>query len=88
MNLERITTDSALRGKRAKCCSRRFKINDEVLTYFHPNGVMGTWVAWHAACVQQIIRPKPNEATPAEVAAFVARETARVEARRAQRTMA
>jgi hypothetical protein len=83
MELDRITSDSALYGKRCPMCKAKYKVGEPVLAHFVPGSLV--WVAWHASCVQDLLDPKPKiiMATQAEIDAFVARETARLRDRAA-----
>lgn len=83
MELDRITKESALYGKRCRLCKRRYKLGDMILVDYVPTGLI--FVSWHADCVQVLI--DPNWLIPvipqAEIDAFVVRETARMKARSA-----
>jgi hypothetical protein len=85
MQRDVISSDGALYGKRCPLCKRKYKVGDAVLTYFHRVGALGDWVAWHVDCVRTLIdppKPKRVEVTAEELAAFIAKETARIKARR------
>lgn len=81
MNRDVITVDSALYRTRCSLCKQKYRLKDQILTH-QTDDVLGGWVAWHVDCVQDLITPRRLEATPEEVAAFIAKERARIEARR------
>lgn len=81
MKIDVITKDSALYKTRCGLCRKALALGQSVL--YAPTGALGGWCSWHTSCVEQLIHPGPAPLPQAEIDAFVARETARIQARSA-----